>query len=101
MPCGSEWEAAVLGLCPDDCGGVAVAHVNAGGGGLCLVGEVGGLSGSSVRSTTPRMAMVLRTTWSWAVACPPRSAGVGLVLISPMMMVQASMAIWRYASARA
>ena len=47
------------------------------------------------------MSMVSRTAWSWAVACPPRSAGLGAVFMSLMMMVGASMAIWRYALARA
>ena len=45
--------------------------------------------------------MVSRTAWFWAVACPPQSAGVGAAFMSPMMIVGASMAIWRYASARA
>ena len=45
--------------------------------------------------------MVSRTAWSWGVACPPRSAGVGAAFMSPMMTVGASMAIWRYASATA
>ena len=41
MACGSQREGPVSGLCPDDGGGVAIAYVDAGGGGLCLVGEVG------------------------------------------------------------
>ena len=45
--------------------------------------------------------MVSRTAWSWGVACLPWSAGLGAVFMSPMMTVAASMAIWRYASARA
>ena len=38
---GSQREGAVLGLRPDVGGWVAIAYVDAGGGGLCLVGEVG------------------------------------------------------------
>ena len=41
---GSQRKGAVLGLCPDDGGGVPKAYVDAGGGGLCLVGEVGWLA---------------------------------------------------------
>ena len=41
MPRGSQREGAVSGLRPDDGGGVAIAYVDAGGGGLRLVGEVG------------------------------------------------------------
>ena len=44
MACGSQWKRPVLGLCPDDGGGVAIAYVDAGGGGLCLVREVGWLA---------------------------------------------------------
>ena len=44
--------------------------------------------------------MVSRTAWSWGVACPPRSAEVGAAFMSLMMMVGASIAIWRYASAQ-
>ena len=40
----SQREGAVSGLRPDDGGGVAIAYVDAGGGGLCLVGEVGWLA---------------------------------------------------------
>ena len=44
MACGSQQEGPVLGLGPDDSGGVAIAYVDAGGGGLCLLGEVGWLA---------------------------------------------------------
>ena len=44
MACGSHREGSVSSFCPDDGGGIAVAHVDAGGGGLCLVGEVGWLA---------------------------------------------------------
>ena len=44
MACGSQREGPVLGLRPDDGGGVAIAYVDAGGGGICLVGEVGWLA---------------------------------------------------------
>ena len=37
-----EWAAS--GLCPDDGGGIAIAYVDAGGGGPRLVGEVGWLA---------------------------------------------------------
>ena len=42
--CGFQWGGTVSGLRPDDGGGVAVACVDAGGGGLPLVGEVGWLT---------------------------------------------------------
>ena len=44
MACRSQREGAVPGLCPDDGGGVAVAQVHAGGGGFCLVVEMGWLA---------------------------------------------------------
>ena len=44
MACGSQREGPISGLCPDDGGGVAIAYVDAGGGGFCLVGEVGWLA---------------------------------------------------------
>ena len=44
MACGSQREGTTLGLRPDDGGGVAIAYVDAGGGGICLVGEVGWLA---------------------------------------------------------
>ena len=44
MARGSQQEGSVPGLRPDDGGGVAIAYVDAGGGGLCLVGEVGWLA---------------------------------------------------------
>ena len=47
------------------------------------------------------MLILSRTALSWDVACSPRSAGVGAAFMSPMMIVLASLAIWRYASARA
>ena len=44
MARGSQREGPVSGLRPDDGGGVAIAYVDAGGGGLRLVGEVGWLA---------------------------------------------------------
>ena len=44
MACGSQRQGPILGLRPDDGGGVAIAYVDAGGGGICLVGEVGWLA---------------------------------------------------------
>ena len=44
MACGSQREGSISGLCPDDGGGVAIAYVDAGRGGICLVGEVGRLA---------------------------------------------------------
>ena len=44
MACGSQREGSIPGLCPDDGGGVAIAYVDAGWGGICLVGEVGWLA---------------------------------------------------------
>ena len=44
MASGSQWEGAISGLRPDDGGGVAIAYVDAGGGGLRLVREVGWLA---------------------------------------------------------
>ena len=43
-PVGLSGMGPVSGLRPDDGGGVAIAYVNARGGGLCLVGEVGWLA---------------------------------------------------------
>ena len=40
LACGSQREGSILGLCPGDGGGVAIAYVDAGGGGICFVGEV-------------------------------------------------------------
>ena len=44
MARGSQREGAVSGLRPDDGGGVAIAYVDAGGGGLRLSGEMGWLT---------------------------------------------------------
>ena len=44
MACGSQREGSISGLRPDDGGGVAIAYVDAGGGGICLVAEVGWLA---------------------------------------------------------
>ena len=44
MARGSQREGAVSGLRPDDGGGVAIPYIDAGGGGLCLVREVGWLA---------------------------------------------------------
>ena len=44
MARGSQREGPVSGLRSDDGGGVAIAYVDAGGGGLRLVGEVGWLA---------------------------------------------------------
>ena len=43
MACGSQWEGSISGLRSDDGGGVAIAYVDSGWGGICLVGEVGWL----------------------------------------------------------
>ena len=47
------------------------------------------------------MSMVLPTAASWNAACPPFLAGLGPAFMSPLMMLGASMALWRYTSARA
>ena len=44
MACRSQQEGPLSGFRPDDSGGVARAYVDGGGGGLCLVGEVGWLA---------------------------------------------------------
>ena len=44
MACGSQREGSISGLRSDDGGGVAIAYVDAGWGGICLVGEVGWLA---------------------------------------------------------
>ena len=44
MACGSQPEGSISGLRPDDGGGVAIAYVDAGWGGICLLGEVGWLA---------------------------------------------------------
>ena len=44
MACGSRWEGAVSDLSQDDGGGVAIAYVDAGGGSIRLVGEIGWLA---------------------------------------------------------
>ena len=44
MACRSQREGSISGLRPDDGGGVARAYVDAGWGGICLVGEVGWLA---------------------------------------------------------
>ena len=44
MACGSQWDGAVWGFHPDDGGGVTIAHIDAKGGGLRLVREVGWLA---------------------------------------------------------
>ena len=44
MACGSQREGSISGLFPDDGGGVAIAFVDAGWGGICLVVEVGWLA---------------------------------------------------------
>ena len=44
MACGSQREGPVSSLCPDDGGRVAVAYVDAGGGCVWLVREVGWLA---------------------------------------------------------
>ena len=40
LACGSQREGSISGLRLDDGGGVAIACVDAGWGGICLVGEV-------------------------------------------------------------
>ena len=44
IACGSQLEGAVSGVCPDDGGGVAIAHVDAGRAALCLVMDMGWLA---------------------------------------------------------
>ena len=44
MACGAQREGSISGLCPVNGGGVAIAYVDAGWGGSCLVGEVGWLA---------------------------------------------------------
>ena len=44
MACGSKREGSISGLRSDDGGGVAIAYIDAGWGGICLVGEVGWLA---------------------------------------------------------
>ena len=44
MACGSQREGSISGLRSDDGGEVAVAYVDAGGGRICLLGEVGWLA---------------------------------------------------------
>ena len=44
MACLSQREGPISGLCPDDGGGVAIAYLDAGGGGICSVGELGWLA---------------------------------------------------------
>ena len=44
MACGSQREGSISGLRSDDGGGVAIAYVDAGWGGIRLVGEVGWLA---------------------------------------------------------
>ena len=99
MACVSQREGPISGLRPDDGGGVALAYVDAGGSGICLVQEVGRLAfevGCQVHEPQHFDGVA-----DCMVACPPRSAGVGVAFMSPMIIVGASMAIWRYASARA
>ena len=102
MACGSQRKGSKSGLRPDDGGGVAIAYVDAGWGGICLVREVGWLAFEvACQVHEPQHLDGVADAWCWSVACPPRSAWVGAAFISPMMIVGASMAIWRYASARA
>ena len=44
MACASQREGPISSLRPDDGAGVAIAYVDAGGGGLCLVLDVGWLA---------------------------------------------------------
>ena len=103
MACGLWVLVGVGHTGPDDGGRVAVAHVNAEGGGACACsGECDGWpSRLAVRSTSPSMSMVSRSAWSLGVAYPLRSAGVGAAIMLPMMMVRTSMVIWQHASAKA
>ena len=58
----AQREGPVSGFRPDDGGGVAIAYVDAGGGGLCLVGDVGWLAfqvGSQVHEPQHFDCMVL------------------------------------------
>ena len=102
MACGSQREGSISCLPPNDGGGVAIAYVDAGLGGICLVGEVGWLGFEVGRQVhEPQHFDGVADCMVLGVACPPQSAGVGAAFMSPMMIVGASMAIWRYASARA
>ena len=102
LACGSQRERPVSGLRPDDGGGVAIAYIDAGGGGLRLVGEVGWLAFEVGRQVhRPQHFDGMADCMVLGCGLPSSSAGVGAAFMSPMMMVGASMAIWRYASARA
>ena len=102
MACGSQREGSISGLRPDDGGGVAIAYVDAGRGRICLVGEVGWLAFEVGRQVhEPQHFDGVADCMVLGSGLSPRSAGVGAAFMSPMMIVGASMAIWRYASARA
>ena len=78
MACGFQREGSILGLRLDDGGGVAIAYVDAGGGGFCLVGEVGWLAFEVGRQVLePQDFDGVADCMVLGVACPPRSAGVG------------------------
>ena len=91
MARGSQLEGAVSGLCADDGGGVAKAYVDAGGGGLCLVGEVGWLAfevGRPVHEPQYQdpYVMLLRmdqpemgpaSLCPWVAACEPTQGHLG------------------------
>ena len=102
VACGSQREGSISGLRPDDGGGVAIAYVDAGGVGICLVGEVGCLAFEVGREVhEPQQFDGVADCLVLGCGLPPQSTGVGAAFMSPMTIVEASMAIWRYASARA
>ena len=101
-PVGPRWEGVVSGLRPDDGGGVAIAYVDAGGGCLRLVGEVGWLAfkvGRQVHEPQHFEGVLDCMVLGCGLSSSVRLGEGGVQL--PMMMVAASMAIWWYASARA
>ena len=66
------------------------------------MGETGGLAfGVGLQDHEPQHFDDVADSMVLGCGLPSSSAGVGAAFMSPMMMGGASMAIWRYASARA
>ena len=102
MACGTQREGPISGLRPDDGCGVAIAYVDAGGGGIRLVGEVGWLAFDAGRQVQePQLFDGVANCLVLGLGLSPSVRRVGAAFMSPMMILGASMAIWRYASARA
>ena len=102
MACGSQREGSISGLCPDDGGGVAIAYVDAGWGGICLVGEVGWLAfevGRQVHEPHHFDGVADCMVLGCGLSPSVRRRGGGVHVADDDC--GASMAIWRYASARA